>query len=68
MCSRPVQSAVQLLRSLLDAVGGAQNLVRVRQQLASGLGQHHAGGGAIEKAYVEFLLERLDVPADGRLA
>ena len=40
----------------------------MRQQLASCLGEHHASGGAIEKAHIELLLERLDVPADGRLA
>ena len=59
---------VHLLRGALDAFGGAQHLLRVRQQLPPGLGQHHARGRTLEQANVEFLLQCLDMAADGRLA
>jgi hypothetical protein len=65
---QPGDLRVHLLRGALDAFGGTQHFLCVRQQLPPGLGQHHARGGALEKANVEFLLQRLDMAADGRLA
>ena len=65
---QPGDFRVHLLCGALHAFGGAQHLLRVRQQLSPGLGQNHARGGAFEQANVQFLFQRLDMAADGRLA
>jgi hypothetical protein len=59
---------VQLLRRALYAFGRAEDPVRMGEQLPAGLGQDHSGGRALEQSNVQFLLQRLDVAADGRLA
>ncbi len=65
---QPGDLGVQLLRRPFDTLGRAQHLVRVSEQLPAGFGQHHPGRGAFEQSNVQFLLQRLDVAADGGLA
>ena len=51
-----------------ELVGRGQGLERARQQLLAGGGEDHAARRALEQLQLELRLERLDLPAEGRLA
>ena len=51
-----------------EFVGRGQGFERERQQLPAGGGEDHAARRALEQLQFEMRLERLDLPAEGRLA
>ena len=64
----PRHLALEGARLRLQDLRRRQHLVRVRQELSTGRGQHHAGRGSVEEGDVEFVLQRLDLGRQRRLA